>query len=321
MNLLTAIAVFILILGVIEAVYLAFRTTRNPEKKEVKRRLSALSFRSYENEEIDIVRKRLLSEVPWLNRMLLSFRWTNRMYLLLEQAGIQRPLGFFILVSILLVVGTFLIGSWITPHYIIIIPVAVFLGSLPFLYIYSKKNRRMKKFENQLPDAMDLIARSLKAGQAFSSGLKMVGDEFGDPVGTEFDKTVNEINLGGGVIEALKNLLNRVDCPDLNFFVISVVIQKETGGNLAEILENISRLIRERFKLHGRIRVLSAEGKLSAIILTVLPFFIAAVLAFINPGYITTLITDPIGNIMIGLALLLIIMGYFTMRRMIKIEV
>jgi tight adherence protein B len=321
MNLLTAIAVFILILGVIEAFYLAFRTIRNSEKKEVQRRLSALSFRSHQNEEIDIVRKRLLSEVPWLNRMLLGFSWTNRMYLLLEQAGIQRPLGFFLLVSILLVVGTFLIGSWITPHYVVIIPAAVFLGSLPFLYIYSKKNRRMKKFESQLPDAMDLIARSLKAGHAFSSGLKMVGDEFSDPVGTEFDKTVNEINLGMGVIDALKNLLNRVDCPDLNFFVISVVIQRETGGNLAEILENISHLIRERFKLHGRIQVLSAEGRLSALILTALPFLVAFALTLFNPVYIRTLITDPTGNIMIGLALLLIIVGYLTMRRMIKIEV
>ncbi len=321
MNLLTTIIVFILILGIIEAAYLAFRTIRNTEKKEVQRRLSALSFRSHENEEIDIVRKRLLSEVPWLNRILLSFGWTNRMYLLLEQAGIQRPLGLFVLVSILLVIGTYLIGSWITPYHFILIPVAVLLGSLPFLYIYSKKNRRMKKFENQLPDAMDLIARSLKAGHAFSSGLKMVGDEFSDPVGTEFDKTVNEINLGVGVVEALKNLLNRVDCPDLNFFVISVVIQRETGGNLAEILENISHLIRERFKLHGRIRILSAEGTLSAIILTALPFVISFALALINPEYIKTLIADPLGNIMIGLALLLIIMGYFTMRRMVKIEV
>ncbi len=321
MNLITAIAVFILVLAFIEAVYLAFRTTRNPEKREVQRRLSALSFTSHQNEEIDIVRKRVLSEVPWLNRMLLSFRWTNRMYLLLEQAGIKRPLGLFILVSVLLAVGTLLIGSWMTPLYVIIIPVAIFLGSLPFLYIYSKKNRRMRKFEAQLPDAMDLIARSLKAGHAFSSGLKMVGDEFGDPVGTEFDKTVNEINLGVGVIDALKNLLIRIDCPDLKFFVISVILQRETGGNLAEILENISRLIRERFKLHGRIRVLSAEGRFSAIILTCLPFFIALVLTLFNHVYLTTLITDPAGNIMIGLALLLIILGYFTMRKMIKIEV
>lgn len=320
MSLLTTIAIFILVLGLIEGLYFAFRPTRSPEKKEVQRRLSVLSFESHQNEEIDIVRKRLLSEVPWLNRMLLSFGWTNRIYLLLEQAGIGRPLGFFILVSVLLMAGTFLLGSRITSHYIIVVPVAAFLGSLPFLYIYSKKNRRMKKFENQLPDAMDLMARSLKAGHAFSGGLKMVGDEFGDPVGTEFEKTVNEINLGVGVIDALKNLLNRVDCPDLNFFIISVVLQRETGGNLAEILENISRLIRERFKLHGRVRVLSAEGRLSAIMLTVLPFVVAFIIGLVNPGYITTLIQEPAGNIMIGLALLLIIMGYFTMRRMIKIE-
>ena len=321
MELLIGIVIFILVLGIIEAIYLTFRTIKNPEKSEVRRRLSTLSLATYENEDIDILRKKLLSEVPWLNRMLLRIRWTHKMYLLLEQAGTKRPLGFFILVSLLLAVGAFLVGLWFTSYYLILIPSAAIVGSLPFLYIYLKKNQRMKKFESQLPDAMDLIARALKAGHAFPSGLKMVADEFGDPVGTEFDKTVNEINLGGGVVQALKNLLNRVDCPDLNFFVISIILQRETGGNLAEILENIARLIRERFKLHGRIRVLSAEGRLSAIILVALPFFIAFVLVLINPVYITTLIADPLGNIMIGLALLMILMGIFTMKRMIKIEV
>jgi tight adherence protein B len=166
-----------------------------------------------------------------------------------------------------------------------------------------------------------MLARSLKAGQAFSGGLKMVADEFDDPIGPEFDKTLNEINFGVGVPEALKNLSSRVDCLDLSFFVISVVIQRETGGNLAEILENIARLIRERFKLYGRIRTLAAEGKFSAIILVALPFLLAFVLFLINPEYIGTLIKDPIGHVLIGIGLVLMIIGIFTMSRMIKIKV
>lgn len=321
MDLLIGIGIFLLALGVIEGSYLAFRTMRDPERMAVRRRLSALPTSSYESESIDITRKKLISEVPWLNRVLLIFHWTDNLRRLLEQAGIQRTPGFFILVSVLLAGGTFLIGSWINPHYIIIIPVAIIVGSLPFLYIYSKKNRRMHKFETQLPDAMELIARALKAGHAFSSGLKMVADEFDDPIGTEFSKTSNEINLGVSVPDALKNLPNRVGCPDLNFFVISVILQRETGGNLAEILENIAFLVRERFKLQGQIRVLSAEGRLSAIVLIGIPFFVALAISIISPGYIETLFTDPFGKILVFLALVMMAVGILIMRRMVDVKV
>lgn len=322
MEILIGIVIFVSIVLLIEGFYFAFRFMRNPERKGVRRRLNSLSISAYENESIDITRKRLTSEVPWFNRVLLSFRWTDNIHLLLEQADTQRPLGFFILLSLVLAFGGFLIINLrVTANHLISIPMAAFLGMLPFLYIYSKKRRRMKKFERQLPDAMDLIARALKAGHAFSSGLKMVADEFEDPVGTEFNKALNEINFGVGVAEALKNLPNRVDCPDLKYFVISVILQRETGGNLAEILENIARLIRERFKLQGRVQALAAEGKLSAVILVVLPFFVAFAISIINPGYMETLMTDPIGKIMIVFGLLMMVVGGLIMKRMIKIEV
>ncbi len=179
----------------------------------------------------------------------------------------------------------------------------------------------MEKFQSQLPEALDLVARALKAGQALSGALKMVADEMDDPVGDEFDKTLNEINFGVGVPEALKNLASRVDCLDLKFFVIAVVIQRETGGNLAEILENIAHIIRERFKLYGRIRILAAEGKLSAIILTGLPFLTAFVLLFANPEYIQILARDPLGRVLAGAGISLMILGIFSMKRMIAIKV
>ena len=179
----------------------------------------------------------------------------------------------------------------------------------------------MEKFQKQLPDALDFIARALRAGHAFTGGLKMVADEMGDPVGTEFDKTLDEINFGIGIPEALKGLSNRVDCPDLKFFVISVIIQRETGGNLAEILDNIAHLIRERFKLFGRIRVLAAQGKLSAAILVALPFVVALGLSFVNPKYIGTLSTDPLGRILVIFALIMMAFGVFVMRRLIAIKV
>ena len=321
MNILLGIAIFIVILLLLEIGYLVFRTAWNPEKKAIRRRINSLSFSEFENGAIDLRRKVTYSDLPWLNRALSSLRWVERIQRLLEQSGTTYPLGFFILLSILLLIGGGLFVSLITSNYLVLFPGAAFLGVMPFLYIYLKKKKRMNKFQRQLPDALDMLARSLKAGHAFSGGLKMVADEFGDPIGPEFDKTLNEINFGVGVPEALKNLSSRVDCLDLSFFVISVVIQRETGGNLAEILENIARLIRERFKLYGRIRTLAAEGKLSAIILVVLPFLLAFVLFLINPEYIGTLIKDPIGHVFIGIGLVLMSIGIFAMSRMIKIKV
>jgi tight adherence protein B len=321
MNVLIAIGIFVLTLILIEGGYFALRRIQNPEKKEVLRRLRGLPSTRYENEIIDIMRKSMLSEVPWLNRVLLGFRWTDKLNRLLEQADTESTLGVFVLLSVLLASAGFLMGLWFTSRALPSIAAAILLGVIPFFYIYFKKKRRMEKFQRQLPDALDLIARALKAGHAFTGGLRMVAEELGDPIGTEFEKTLNEINFGVGIPEALKNLPNRVDCPDLKFFITSVILQRETGGNLAEILAKITYLIRERFKLQNRVQVLSAEGKLSAIILIAIPFVIALALAALNPAYIKTLFVDPIGKIFVAFALIMMIIGIFVMKKMIRIKV
>jgi len=321
MDILIGIGIFIVILLLIEGAYYTIRSVRSPEKKAVKKRLRTLSASKIEDESIDILRKKFLSEIPWFNRLLLSFNWTDRLNRLLEQANVKYPLGVYILLTFILAFAGLLVSSWLTSNYLIIIPVTVILGMIPFFYVYKKKKQRMDKFQRQFPEALDLVARALRAGHAFTGGLKMVADEMGDPVGSEFDKTLDEINFGIGIPEALKGLSNRVDCPDLKFFIISVIIQRETGGNLAEILDNISYLIRERFKLYGRIRVLAAQGKLSAAILIILPFFVAIGLSLVNPKYTATLSTDPIGRILVIFALIMMIFGVFVMRRMIAIKV
>jgi len=321
MDILVVIGIFSVTLILLEGGYFAYRSIQNPEKREVLRRLRILSSREYENESIDILRKNLLSEVRWINQMLLSFRWTDQVNRLLQQADAQYTLGVYVLLSFLLASAGVLIGSLITSTRMVLILFATLMGMVPFLTIYFKKKRRMEKFQRQLPDALELIARALKAGHAFTGGLRMVADELGDPIGTEFEKTLNEINFGVGIPEALKNLPNRVDCPDLRFFIISVILQRETGGNLAEILEKIGHLIRERFKLQGHIRVLAAEGKLSAVILIALPFVIAFALYALNPGYIKTLFIDPFGKILILFSLIMMIVGIFVMKRIIEIKV
>ncbi len=149
----------------------------------------------------------------------------------------------------------------------------------------------------------------------------MVAEEFGDPVGAEFGKTLDEINFGAGVPEALTNMTQRVDCEDLKFFAVSVIIQRETGGNLAEILESLGHLIRERFKFQGRVRVLSAEGRLSAIVLVTIPFLIAVVFSLLRPEYIGILGSDAIGRVLVIMALVMMGCGIYLMKKMVSLKV
>ena len=321
MEILIGIAIFISIVLLMQGFYFVFRTMRNPEKREVKERLRTISSLGYRDQRLDIERKKLMSKIPWFNRFLSAFRWLDSLHRLLEQANSKQPLGVFLLLSFLLAFIGLIIGFRGTSNLFAGILLAILLGIIPFFYIHLKKKRRMEKFQQQLPEALDLMARALKAGHAFSGGLKMVADEMGDPIGIEFARTMGEINFGVDFPEALKNLSSRVDCPDLKFFIISVTLQRETGGNLVEILEKIANLIRERFKLQGRVRVLAAQGKLSAAILIALPFVVGLGFSILNPKYIRILGGDPIGKVLVIFALLFIIFGIVVIRKIIDIKV
>ena len=194
-------------------------------------------------------------------------------------------------------------------------------GSVPFLYLNFLKQKRLQRLRKQLPEALDLISRALKAGHAFTGGMRLAADEFDDPVGPEFAEVLDEINFGVSVSVALKNLAQRMDCSEIKYFVIGVILQRETGGNLAELMEILAGLIRERFIFDGKVRTLSAEGKLSAVILVCLPFFIIAYLKITQPDYMNLLFTDPIGKIMAVVAAIMMIIGIFVMTRIVKIEV
>lgn len=321
MEILIGIAIFISIVLLIQGFYFVFRTMRNPERREVRERLKTISSIGHRDERLDIERKKLMSNIPWLNRLLLASQWPDKLNRHLEQANSKQPLGVFLLLSFLLAFIGLIVGFRGSSNPFVGILLAVLLGIIPFFYIHFKKKRRMKKFQGQLPEALDLIARALKAGHAFSGGLKMVADEMGDPIGIEFGRTVGEMNFGVDLPEALKNLSSRVDCPDLKFFMISIILQRETGGNLVEILEKIANLIRERFKLQGRVRVLAAQGKLSAAILIALPFVVGLGFSILNPKYIGILGGDPIGKALVIFALLFIIFGVVVIRKIIDIKV
>jgi len=215
----------------------------------------------------------------------------------------------------------FLVGMFFNQGRPVSIVIGIALAYLPKIYVSYKKTKRMAKFEQQLPDALGLIARALRSGHAFTSGMKLAAEEFDDPIGPEFNETLDEINFGINVSEALKNLAHRVDCPDLKFFVVSVILQRETGGNLAEIIEGLAHLIRERFKFRGKVRVLTAEARMSATVLYVMPFFLAAYLFFFQNQFIRPLYTDPIGKVLLVITAVLMVIGYFIIKQIIKIEV
>lgn len=313
--------IFIASVLIIELLFYSVRTIRNPDRTRIRKKLKKISTPDQEAEATDLLRKRILSEVPLLNRILLRITMIERLDRLRYLANAQLPAGFFILLALLFASAGF-VGFYLMKIDLMLnVPLAIFIGTFPFLYLYIKKNKRMKKFQVQLPEALDLMARSLRAGHAFSTGMKLAAEEFEDPLGPEFSVTLDEINFGLGVPEALNNFVNRVECQDLNFFVVAVILQRETGGNLSEIMENIAYLIRERFKLYGKVKTLAAEGKLSMWVLLALPFFIIGALFVVNPAYIKDLFIEPVGRIMCGIALVMMFIGYLVMRRMVNIEV
>jgi tight adherence protein B len=193
--------------------------------------------------------------------------------------------------------------------------------AVPWLYLVSQKRRRLAQIDGQMPDALDLMSRALRAGHALPSALQMVGDELAQPIAGEFRIAFDEVNYGISLKDAMMNLATRVPMKDLRYFVIAVLIQRETGGNLAELLDNIAALIRARHKLIGTIRVLSAEGRLSATILCVLPFVAGFLFYLANRALMSELWTDPIGVRLIAVAAVLMVVGIFWMRQIIRIRV
>jgi tight adherence protein B len=198
--------------------------------------------------------------------------------------------------------------------------IALTLSLLPVLHLIRLKQKRIQKFQKQLPEGLELISRALKAGHAFTSGMKLAADQFNDPLGPEFEETLDEINFGVSVPDALRSMARRIDCQEIKYFVVAVILQRETGGNLAEIIESLAYLIREKFKLMGKVEALTAEGKMSAVILVLLPFFIIAYLRMVNGEYLSLLFSEPIGRMMLAGAGGMMAAGILVIRKMIKIK-
>jgi tight adherence protein B len=323
MNLyLMAFTIFAVSVIVIELLGYAYVTIKHPDRAQLRRKLHKLAYRSQHlNKPTDITRKNSFSDIPFLNRLLKNTSFAPKMQQLLFQANATYSTGFFIMLMVFL--GFMGFNFFLFKLYPQPIPLlfGLLMGTMPIFYLKIKRRKRMVKFLRQLPEALDMIANSLRAGHAFSTGMKLVAEEFDDPLGPEFDTTLDEINFGVGMPEALHKMTERVRCDDLNFFVMAVNLQRDTGGNLTQIIESISLLIRDRFKLNGKIRALAAEGYLSMYVLLALPFAMAGILMLVNRLYINTLFEDPFGRVLVGFSLVLMLIGAVVMKSMIRIKV
>ncbi len=256
-------------------------------------------------------------------RLLKRMQLQGRLQILLEQAGLKWKVARLIHGCL----AAFLIGyglGWVAlpPEYRpFAILVAILLSTFPILFVVRKRVSRLYKFEELFPDSLEFVARSMRAGHAFSVSLEMIHREFQEPLSGEFRRTFEEHNLGLPLEVALQKLATRIPSLDVHFFVSAVLLQKRTGGNLAEILDKLAYVIRERFKLRGKIRAISAHGKMTGTALSMIPVGVAALNAFLNPQYGSFFFEDEIGRLMLGAAVLLQLIGYGIIRKIVSIEV
>ncbi|MGA8182556.1 MAG: type II secretion system F family protein [Terriglobia bacterium] len=314
---------FLIIIILVGGVLFATSGGSAPDKI-VAKRLDAIersAKRGSESLELKVVRDELLSDVPAIHRILLKWKWSDKLRNYIGQAGMRVKPGRLILLSAILAIAGFLIGNRMTNSSMLAL-VCIPVGALiPIGVIAFKRRGRLKAFEKVFPEAIDLLGRAVRAGHSFSTGLEMITTELPEPVAGEFRTTFEEQNFGLPLRDALLNFSERIPLIDVRFFVTAVLIQKDTGGNLAEILDNLSHVVRERFRILGEVKIKTAQGRLTAAILISLPPIMGLVLRFLNPSYMKPLFTDPMGPFIIGTAVFLQVVGSLMLWKIVNIDV
>ena len=317
-----SVLVFIAVLLLLEGAYLLWKSYKGPKAKKIETRLRALSASRDNSKQTQLLKQRMLSEIPAIERLLLSMSRAQRLDRYILQAGLDWTVSRLLLSCGALGASACMVMVY-GAHQSLLMSglVGAVFALTPLLYVSYKRSRRLSKFERQLPEALDLMTRALRSGHAFSSALQMVGEEMAEPIAGEFRIVHDEVNFGVALQQALMNLSERIPLTDLRYFTVSVLIQRESGGNLTEVLGNLSRLIRERLKLMTKVKILSSEGRLSAWILGVMPFALAGVMNMTNPEFMSPLWTDPIGISIIKYMLILMAIGAVILIKIIKIRV
>lgn len=259
-----------------------------------------------------------------LIRFISRFNFAKKMETKLQQSGMAMNLNTLLVSMFILTIPGALLGAKFN---VLVSPVAsmvalgAVVGLLPYLYVLRKRTKRLAAFEEQFPEALEFLSRAMRAGHAFSIALEMLSEESPPPLAGEFRKVSNETNLGLPIDVALRNMTDRMPLLDLKFFVAAVLLQRETGGNLAEILTNLAHVIRERFKLKGQVRSASAHGRVTGTILTLMPVVLMFAMLAVAPGYLQSMMADPLGRKLVAAVIVGVILGHFTIRKIVNIKV
>ena len=315
--------VFVFALFLVLGAYLLATHGTDKKRARLQKRLSEALLHSAHTEDVDVVlaRNELMSEIPWVNRTMISLQAALHLKRMLDQADLHITPSRLLMFSVMAGLLGGLAASVLTVFIPIMILAGLVCASIPLLHVWWKRKKRFDAFLEQLPDALDLISRALSAGHAFSEALHMVSLEMPDPIAAEFRKAYEEQNLGLSVKLALENLTARMPILDLKMCVTAILIQRETGGNLAEILEKVAYTIRERFRIMGDLKTLTTSSRMSAWLLCALPIFVAVAVTVMNPEYMSVLWKDPRGHYLIAAAMFMQITGMLIVRKILKIKI
>lgn len=308
------------LVGVVWSLRQIWQERYSQHSQRFEKRLHDVTAMSAAGQEITN-RERQFSRLPWLHQRLMHWSWAERIDRKLSKAGVTWVVADFLLATTFMALVGLGIFTFFGASFAVSLIGMALIGALPYLLLTLLERRRQMKLESQLPDVLEFIARSMQAGHAFSSALQMAASESPEPIGSEFQTAFNQVNLGLPVQQALTGLAERIDCADMRYFSVAVLINREVGGDLAGLLRNVADLIRTRLKLRLSIRALTAEGRMSAWILGTLPFILGALLLVLNPDYIAPLWQDPVGQRLVLYVLVLMGVGILWMSRISRVKV
>lgn len=315
--------VFLFGLFLVLGAYLLATRGTDAKRARLQKRLADALLHSAHTEDVEVIlaRSELMSEIPWLNRMLVRVQSAVRLKQVLDQADLHITPSRLVMLAGLAGTLAAMAAAVLKPSILLMIGAGLVSAAIPFVHVYWKRKKRFDAFLEHLPDALDLMSRGLSAGHAFSEALHMVSTEMPDPIAAEFQKTYEEQNLGLSLKLALENLTRRVPLLDLRMCVTAVLIQRETGGNLAEILEKVAYTIRERFRILGDLKTLTTSSRMSAWLLCGLPLGVTFAITVLNPEYMSVLWKDTRGHYLIAAALFMQITGMLIVRKILRIKI
>jgi tight adherence protein B len=314
---------FLFCMFLVFGAYLLATRGSDAKRARLQKRLAEALLHSAHTDDAEVLlaRSELMSEIPWLNRVLVDLQATLHLKKMLDQADLHitpsRLLMFSGMAGILGALAVYMLS----PNLLVVVPGFLAAAAVPFIHVWWKRKKRFEAFLEHLPDALDLISRALSAGHAFAESLHMVSAEMPEPIATEFRKTYEEQNLGLSLKLALENLMQRIPLLDLRMCVTAVLIQRETGGNLAEILEKVAYTIRERFRIMGDLKTLTTSSRMSAWILCGMPIFVAFAVTVMNPDYMSVLWKDQRGHYLIAAAVIMQVTGMLIVRKILNIKI